>query len=226
MMPSSRRPGFQKLRAITCFSEVHERITKGWPISDLARWVQEEMLEYTDAKRSTLISVLTRYRDSLPPAERAKHTLPQSHIDAVEEVEEILDELRQYAVTIKDQVKRYKKGMAVEDKIGTLLPGLGQEIRIVGELLKQSASLKMDLGLNERHLGTVDVEATLIGNVADRYAGTEVEKVIGNPKSRRRLQGIAEHLMSLADRGVSLERGEEGEYQLVQDSAPDSEATE
>jgi hypothetical protein len=32
--------------------------------------------------------------------------------------------------------------------------------------------------------------------------------------------------MSLADRGVSLERGEEGEYQLVQDSAPDSEATE
>jgi hypothetical protein len=217
--PTSRRTGFQKLRGISCFSEVHERITKGWPISDLARWVQDDMQEYTDAERSTLVTVLTKYRESLPPAERAKHTLPKSHIEAVQEVDELVNELRQYSITIRDQVSRYKKQMAIEEKVGTLMPGLGQEIRIVGELLKQSASLKMDLGLNERHLGTVDVEGNLLSGAADRYAGTEVEKVISDPKSRARLNGIAEHLMSLADRGIALERNEDGDFKLVDETA-------
>ncbi len=219
--PTSRRAGFQKLRGISCFSEIHERITKGWPIADLARWVQEDRQEYTDAERCTLVTVLTKYRESLPPAERAKHTLPQSHIDAVEEVEELIEELKTYSMVIRDQISRYKKQMLIEDKVGTLLPGLGQEIRIVGELLKQSASLKMDLGLNERHLGTVDVEASIIGGAAERYAGTEIEKVISDPKSRARLNGIAEHIMSLAERGISLERDEDGDFKLVDENVED-----
>jgi hypothetical protein len=113
------------------------------------------------------------------------------------------------------QEKRIKIDFGTEEAIGKLMPTMTQEMRVAAEFLKGIAQLQMDLGIHERHLGTVDVEARLLGEVDERYEGTEVGKVFADPKKRRRLMNIAEHALSLAERGVEIKRDEEGGIELV-----------
>jgi hypothetical protein len=59
----------------------------------------------------------------------------------------------------------------------------------------------MDLGLNERHLGKVDVETTVLADVAEKYADSpSVAKVLDNGDSRRKVLGLAEKLLAIAAR--------------------------
>jgi len=158
-----------------------------------------------DAAQVTLVKVLQRYRDSIPPAERAKFSLPKSHQDAIAEVEEDLDEIKALIKLYRRQEKRLDIDGKVEENIGKLLPTMTQEIRATAEVLKTIANLKMDMGLHQRHLGTVDIEANLIADVEEKYIGTDVKTVLTDPKKRRRLLNIAEHALSLSKRGVSTD---------------------
>lgn len=207
VQPVSRKTGFNKLRALRCFPEVHDRVCKGWPLSDLAKYIQEDCEEYTDAARPTLAKVLQNYRDSIPPAERAKYALPKSHRDAIAEVEEDIDEVRELIKLYRRQEDRLDIDGAVEKSIGKLLPTMTQEVRATAEILNRIAQIKMDLGVNERHLGTVDVEANLIAGVDQKYAGTDVGTVLSDPKKRRRLLSIAEHAMAIS------KKSEESDYE-------------
>lgn len=218
--PVSRNTGFNKLRALRCFPEVHDRVCKGWPLSDVARYIQDDCEEYTDAVHSTLAKVLQNYRDSIPPAERAKYALPKSHRDAIAEVEEDIDEIREMIKTYREQDERVQIDRKVEKSIGKLLPTMTQEMRVKMEMLKTIVNTKMDLGLHERHLGTVDIEANLIAGVDQKYAGTDVSTVLSDPKKRRRLLSIAEHAMAISKKGsldmdADLEAEESGEPEGV-----------
>lgn len=196
----SRKKNFQKLRAMACFQEVHERICKGFPLKLVAEFIQDEREEYVHASKETLIRQLQKYRDDIPPAERAKYTMPKSQMEALEEVEEGIDELTEITKLYKRQLRRMDIDEQVEKNIGKLLPTMTQEVRVALEILHKSAQLKMDLGLNERQLGSVNVEATAL----ETYSGTEIQKIIEDPKKRRRLLSIAEHALSMSDRGVDL----------------------
>jgi hypothetical protein len=66
----------------------------------------------------------------------------------------------------------------------------------------------MDLGLSKRHLGKMDVEARLLADVAVQYNKPEVQNVLANPQSRKKVLGLAERLMSRA--AVALAQGEKG----------------
>lgn len=209
VQPVSRNGGFNKLRALACFPEVHDRICKGWPLSQVATYIQDDCGEYTDAEQVTLVKVLQRYRDSLPPGERAKYVLPKAHREAVEEVQEDIDEIRELIKLYRRQEKRLDIDGKVEENIGKLLPTMTQEVRATAEILNRIAQLKMDMGVHERRLGTVDVEAGLIADVEQKYDGTDVGHVLKDPKKRRRLLNIAEHALSLSKRGVAVE--DEGE---------------
>jgi hypothetical protein len=145
-----------------------------------------------------MIKVLQNYRDSIPPGERAKYALPKSHRDAIAEVEEDIDEVRELIKLYRRQEKRLDIDGDVEKNIGKLLPTMTQEVRATAEILNRIAQIKMDLGVNERHLGTVDVEANLIAGVDQKYAGTDVGTVLSDPKKRRRLLSIAEHAMAIS----------------------------
>ena len=213
--PVSRNTGFNKLRAISCFPEVHDRICKGWPLSDTAKYIQEECGEYTDAVHATLVKVLQNYRDSIPPGERAKYALPKAHRDAIAEVEEDIDEVKELIKLYRRQEQRMDIDGKVEKSIGKLLPTMTQEVRATAEILNRIAQIKMDLGVNERHLGTVDVEANLIAGVDQKYAGTDVSTVLSDPKKRRRLLSIAEHAMAISKKNVYVEAEEEDEPEGV-----------
>jgi hypothetical protein len=165
-----------------------------------------------------MVKVLQKYRDSIPPGERAKYSLPKSHQDAIAEVEEDIDEVRELIKLYRRQEKRLDIDGDVEKSIGKLLPTMTQEVRATAEILNRIAQIKMDLGVNERHLGTVDVEANLIAGVAEKYAGTDAGNVLSDPKKRRRLLNIAEHAIALSKKGVvpvASDEVEEPEGELV-----------
>ena len=65
------------------------------------------------------------------------------------------------------------------------------------KLLRQSAELKMDLGIVKRQLGTMEVTGQLAADAGDRYGKDYIGKVIADPDSRRKVLGLAERLLAL-----------------------------
>jgi hypothetical protein len=194
--PVSRDPAHHRVRTLLCFQEVYDRILDGWPISEIARFVQEVKKEATDLTRHGLVAALQDYRKTIPPAELMKKRLSKTYTDAANEVEEGLDELKELEKLYRLQMKRIGIDVKNEENIKKLLPSTGQEVRIAREVLSNIADLKMDLGLSKRHLGQMDVEARLMADVAVRYNKPEVQTVLSSPQSRKKLLNLVEHLMS------------------------------
>lgn len=199
--PVSRANNFANLRKLKSFKELHRRlIEQGHPLRTTAKWLQEEQHELTSTSFEALVSQLHEYRNSIPPAQRAK-PLNVVFERAAEEVVEGLDELAELQRLYKLQMARVEIDFQTEKNIKKLLPTMSQEVRTAREILSASAQLKMDLGIHDRHLGKVDVETTLLSDVAEKYADSpEVEKVLNDDESRRRVLGLAERLLSIADR--------------------------
>lgn len=198
--PVSRSTRHQQLRNLKCFKELHERLVQGHPLKTTARWIQEERNEATDIRFENLVYLLQTYRESIPLAERVK-PLSLGMEKAAQELAASMDELEELQSLYKIQMERINIDFQTEKNIKKLLPTMSQEIRTAREILSASAQLKMDLGLNERHLGTVDVETTLLKDVSEKYADSPaVSKVLDNGESRRKVLSLAERLLSIADR--------------------------
>jgi hypothetical protein len=98
----------------------------------------------------------------------------------------------------KLQKRRLKLDNKIEKKIQKLMPSMTQEVRVMIEALRALADVKMDLGLSKRHLGELNVDATLIADVTGRYGNASIAKVLQNPESRQKVMGAAEKFLALA----------------------------
>jgi hypothetical protein len=196
--PVSRETGFQKLRSIKCFQEVHQKLVEGWGLTELAKWIQKDRQEYTDVKPITLVHLLKDYRNSLPPGTLIEKRMPNVFHKAAKRVKKGLDEVKELEDLVKFQKRRIKMEGNTERKIGKLLPTMTQEVRTMRECLATLADVKMDLGLSKRHLGELNVDATLLAEVVGRYGSPAVAKVLQNPQSRQKVMGVAEKFLALA----------------------------
>ena len=194
--PVSRDGGHHRVRTLVCFQEVYGKILDGWPLSEIARYVQEIKKEALDLTRKGLVAALEDYRKTIPPAELTKKRLTPTYLAAAQEVEQGLDELQELKKLYLMQLGRIEIDVQNEKNIKKLLPSTGQELRIAREILANSADLKMELGLSKRHLGQMDVEARLLADVAVRYNKPEVQTVLSNAQSRKKVLSLVEHLMS------------------------------
>lgn len=219
--PVSREPRFQKIRSLRCFHEVHRRLVDGWSTDRVATFIQQEAKEYLDVRHESLRVMLGEYRQTIPPHERAAPILP-SQARVAEAVKDGLDELRELEQLYAMQMERIKIDFQNENTIKKLMPSMTQEMRAAREILSDIAQIKMDLGLNKRHLGTVDVDAQVTAVAASYSPG--VGKVIGNPESRRKLLGIAERFVALTEGSLSVKDDEEEDGELVAVSDDDDEA--
>lgn len=197
----SRKSGYKELRELPCFPEVHKRIIdEGRSLQSTAEWLQEEKKHFLDHSATQVATMLLNYRQSLPTTERAKPLKPYVE-KALEELQEGIDELQELTKLYRVQEQRISIDFTTEKNIKKLLPTMSQEIRTAREILSASAQLKMDLGVNERHLGTVDVETSVTEQVAEKYADTPaVAAVLENGDSRRKVLGLAERLLAIAGR--------------------------
>jgi hypothetical protein len=197
--PKSRDEGYQKLRTLKCFREVHERILAGWEPAAIARFVQNDRNEYTHATQVSLAQVIQRYRDTIPPAELLKTRMPKAFEEAKAEVDEGLDELKEMEKLYKLQMKRIGIALTVEEESKRLMPNVTQDVRTAREILAGYADLKMDLGLSARAGEKVDVNVNVTTD-ASRYGKKSVERVMNNPELRRKVLGVAERVFALQGR--------------------------
>jgi hypothetical protein len=194
--PEGKPSRFKRLRELTCFPEVDARIRKGWPLRSLAIYIQEECGEYTDITFQSLITTLNDYRKSLPPAELVKDTMPEIYAEAERKMREGLDEIEEYEDLYWLQRDRIAIDYASEKKINKLFKTTVREVVAAAEILKMSADLKMDLGINQRQLGKLNIDANLMAEVRNKYGKSPIINVINNPSSRRKIENILEKALS------------------------------
>lgn len=204
--PVSRETRFLRLRGLKCFTEVHTLVLEGWPPSRVAEFIQKEKGEYTDITDASLTQTISDYRSSLPKGEVVKATMPEFYARAATEVKEEFSALDEMTKLYKMQMERIQIDLAVEKSIKKLMPHtMTAEMRAAREMLHDIAELEMDLGLNKRHLGVVDVEAQVMSDVESRY-DPSVARAMEKPESRRKLLGIAERFLTLASGEQEAER--------------------
>lgn len=190
---------FAKLKAMACFKDVHTRILEGWPLSQIAKFIQVDRKEYTDVTGPSLVSVLAEYRGTIPSGTLIKQTpLSPIYNKAADTVEDGLDELAELDKLYEIQLKRINIDLANEEKIKKLLPSMTPEIRAAKDILMARAQLKMDLGLTDRHLGTAEVEVNVAAEASQKYGSAAVKQVLESDESRRKLLGIAERVLSVS----------------------------
>ena len=184
---------YAKLKGLRCFKEVHEMVVSGWPLTEIAQYIQKQRSEYLDVTESTLLWTLTSYRKDLPPGELLAKTMPSSFKKAADKVRKGLDELAELEALYELQMKRINIDFKTEQKINKLMPTMTYEIRAAKDILKDMSQLKMDLGLDERHIGKLDLNTgPMPEELVAKYGRESVGKVLGNPESRRKLLALVE----------------------------------
>jgi hypothetical protein len=194
---------FQRLKQLRCFTEMRKRLIDGWGLAEVARFIQQDNKEYVDISKESLTAILHKFRATIPAMEMAKKGLPVSTLEAAREVVEALDEIKALHDLYKIQMERVEIDRKTEKAINKLLPSMTQEIRVAKELLESSAKLKLDKGIDEKHLGTIthEHEGAIIHAEASNPA---VQKVLENAQSRMKVLGVAQRLFATA--GVVSER--------------------
>lgn len=187
-------------------------LVSGWPISEVAQYVQKQRGEYTDVTEQTLIWTLTMYRKDLPPGEILAKSMGSTFKKVAERVRKGLDELTEMEKLYELQMLRIDIDFKNEKKINKLMPTMTKEISTAREILAAMAQLKMDLGVDERHLGKLDIDAKIPEETVAKYGRASVGKVLNNPESRRKLLSLVEKFTQIQTLRDDLpgSEGEEG----------------
>jgi len=195
---------FDRLREMKCFPEVRRRLVKGFPIPEVAQWVQEVQKEYTSASRVALESIMRDFRADLPVVELLPEGIQRSNViaSALRRFRNGVDELKEMEELYA--IQRARIDLAYEQEVakGKLQFGTVQEVRAGLEILAKVAGLKMDLGIHQRHLGQLDVTAKKLEEIETRYGSSEVSAVVRNPESRRKVLSAMERVVALLGSGT------------------------
>jgi hypothetical protein len=186
------------LRECRCFDEVERRIRMGWSSNDVVRMIQEDQNELTHLSAKYVKKMVDEFRQSIPPAELVLSTRnPIAAKHANTKLSNGLNELSELQRLYEMQMKRVEIDVTNEANINKLFPTTGREIFVAMKILKQSATLKMDLGLAKRQLGELSVTGQASMAIATRH-GENMGAIMTSPDSRRRVLGMVETLMALS----------------------------
>lgn len=198
--PAARVPAM-KLRTLQCFPQVHEKILDGIPLPEVASFIQEEKAEYTDISHESLVRTLSRYRDSLPPADLLATRLPKAHREAVARVADGIHVLRETEGLFTLQMERVKKLYDVEKALPSVtFPNLTAEIRQAESLLNSLTSIRRAAGLPilpepVAVEGEAPPEAK-VEALAQRH-GAEVGRALRDPEAVHRVVSLVRTVSTL-----------------------------
>lgn len=188
------------LKDCRCFDEVDRRLRMGWSSVDLVQFIQEESKELVHLSTSYIRKMIDEYRRDIPPAELALTSQNTSVVmHANKRLSNGLNELEELELLFNKQKQRIEIEMTNEVNIKKLLPQTGREIFYAMKILKQSADLKMDLGIAKRQLGEVSVTGHASVEIGNRY-NDGVGKVMSDADSRRKVLSMVNALSALSDK--------------------------
>jgi hypothetical protein len=195
---------FAKLRGLRCFNIIDKMIRDGYALTQVAEFIQVESGEYTDVQRDSLSELLRNYRSSLPPAEIVSIHQSRNFLDAARNLKDgvkVLDEL-EYLYRL--QKLRIEHFVGKEEETGVMTKAMSREMDSARMLVDKIHTVRLDLGMDERHLGTLTIQAEAIAAAEERYGG-RVAEVLRNPEKRRRVLTVLEAVTSKRQ----LQSGEE-----------------
>lgn len=204
----ARPTRFVRLRGLNCFDEVRKRIIAGWAAGAIAKFIQEDAKEYDDVARESLTTMVSEFREAMPPAELLAIRMPQAVAKAEEKLEKGIDELEELQKLYLMQMERIEIDRGSERKINKLFKSMNAEMLTAQKILRTRAELKMDLGLNKRHLGELGLEGHLTADLTARYGREDVGRVMNDAASRRRVLNVAERLMRMREESAKEIEGE------------------
>jgi len=188
---------FGKLHGFASFPEAKHRILAGVTPTRVARWMHEQG-DYTDIPVRSLAATLCAYRRTLSARELIATREPQFVAEAKDEVNSGLDELQELAAIFAIQKNRVVMGHELESKLKILNKSLGNEVRIAGELLRTSMTIKQSLGLASGGDADRRGDPTFKHDVRSRY-GERVAQVLENPGKRNRVLNVVSSLLEAAE---------------------------
>lgn len=189
------RERFSKIKALECLDQLNEKLTSGYPIPGIAKWLQEEMMEYTDVSRDSLVTILSRYRNAMPPAQLVA-PMSKVAVQAETRVMRGLDELDELEELYSIQKSRIMRYSALEANAPMPWVAVNKDIMLAATILVRRHEIKMDLGVGGgRNLGTLGIRPELQAKV-DKY-GEDVQVAAKSPESRGRVLALAKSLVKL-----------------------------
>jgi len=197
---SRERKKAAALKDCRCFDEVERRLRMGHSSAKLVAFIQEDSEELTHLSPGYIRKMIDEHRKTIPPADLAlTSTNTTVSMQANRKLANGLNELEELEVLYTAQKKRIDIEMGNEVKINKLLPQTGREIFYAMKILKQSADLKMDLGIAKRQLGEVSVTGHASVQIGERYHDG-VGRVMADPDSRRKVLGMVQTLAALSEK--------------------------
>lgn len=193
-------PAWKKaLQSSPYIEDFHNKVVQGWPIPQLVRYLQEDLQEFKDVPKARLLYWVSAYRDHVPKSEFVFDRPPDSVADtrlsvyqekSAQKLLHGIDELVELQKLYELQLERIAIDFEREKENKKLSGSMTQEIRITKEILESSAKLKMDLGIDKRHLGVVETEQRLLKEVAAAIPEETAKQALDDPDSRRKLTNL------------------------------------
>ena len=192
---------FKRIKKLRCFQEVYERVCAGYPIPDVARYIQEEQGEYLDVTRPSLCEMIRDWAArEIVPVDLIAARLPHMVVKATKEFGERLEDLRRLEVSYQVALYRLDLAHGEERRTGRINPQVDKHLKSVVEIVRQMHDIKMDLGLTgSRDLGTLTVSAERLEEIRTRY-GDGAARAFADPVQRAQVLGLLKRVKRLAGR--------------------------
>lgn len=176
---TKKSSAFKDLKAMPCFKTFDEKIKAGIAVEEIARWLQDDMLQQTGIQRDSLVRKLYRYKASLPPASLV-HEPPVYIQKAIEKMKRGVNEIEELEKLYLMQLRRISIDAETESKINKLFSGTGNEIRIAADLLNTMLNRKMELGIMTKAPEQFEVSGNLgITNVLSEDTDEQTKAKLG-----------------------------------------------
>lgn len=168
-----------------------QMILDGYPLPQIATYIQQEAGEYKDVTHPTLVNALERFKLDEVPAEAMVRKDPKRYLEAVKQIKDSVNVLNELEGMFRIQKARIEKFCEDEEESQVMKPNISREFDAARNILDEIHSVRMDSGMDERHLGTLKLQAEATIVAEERY-GSDVAEVLKDPERRRKILAIFE----------------------------------
>ena len=210
---------FSSIQKLACIDEVNDMLRAGRTLASVARFIQEDRLEYTSASPGSLAARLGVYRRSMKPAELVAPRQPVAIERAQAKLDAGINVVTEIQRLYEIQLERIGGARDMEVKQEVMLKFLGAEISTAANLLKTHHDMTMDLGLNGgRSLGTLTIKPEVVEQVRGSH-GHGAAKALTNQESSGKVLSIFNKLSrhASAQEVLDVDQEREGQEQVGQD---------
>lgn len=193
------------LKSLPCHDQIVERLKAGDGYAEIIRWIQSQGY-CQDASERSLTETLKCWKKSMAPVDTIMVATPKSVQHAIEKMRAGINEIEEMEFLYKLQKERILIDFDKEKMIGKLFKGTGNEVSIAMSLLVAMAELKQKMGLTEKHLGTLTVDANVLSMTGEKYGNASVQRVLSSPDARRKVLSIVNHVMGHPEMGETMRR--------------------